>query len=78
MAIPLTILMNDDTMTRIESYCVPRFDPLLASWQLWQDLGKLVLHLGNHGSHGKTLTEILLRYHIPRSYLITMDKILRL
>ena len=34
---------------------------LLASWLSWQDLAKFLLHLGNHGSHGKILIKILLR-----------------
>ena len=34
---------------------------LLASWLSWQDLVKFLLHLGNHGSHGKILIKILLR-----------------
>ena len=33
----------------------------LASWLSWQDLAKFLLHLGNHGSHGKIFTKIILR-----------------
>ena len=39
----------------------PGLTLLLASWLSWQDLAKLLLHLGNHGSHGKILIKILLR-----------------
>ena len=51
---------------------------LLASWLSWQELTKYILHLGNHGTFGRILIPIVLRQCIiPRSYLITMDKILR-
>ena len=39
----------------------PGLTLLLASWLSWQDLVKFLLHLGNHGSHGKILIKILLR-----------------
>ena len=39
----------------------PGLTLLLASWLSWQDLAKFLLHLGNHGSHGKILDKILLR-----------------
>ena len=40
---------------------LPGLTLLLASWLSWQDLAKFLLHLGNHGSHGKILIKILLR-----------------
>ena len=49
----------------LERYCIPGLTLLLASWLSWQDLAKFLLHS----------TRIIL---IPRSYLITMDKISRL
>ena len=60
-------------------FCLPVLALLLASWLSWQDLAKFLLHLGNHGSHGKILIKILLRYYtFPSSYLITMNKTLKL
>ena len=43
---------------------LPVLTLVLASWLSWQDLAKFLLHLGN--------------LIILRSYLITMDKLLRL
>ena len=40
---------------------IPGLTLLLASWLSWQDITKFLLHLGNHGSHGKILIKILLR-----------------
>ena len=42
---------------------VPGLTLLLASWLSWQDLAKFLLHLGNHGSHGKILIKILDERH---------------
>ena len=57
----------------------PGLTLLLASWLSWQDLTKFLLHLGDNGTYGKILKKILLRqYNIPRSYLVTMYKTLRL
>ena len=40
---------------------LPGLTLLLASWLSWQELAKFLLHLGNHGSHGKILIKILLK-----------------
>ena len=41
---------------------IPGLTLLLAYWLSWQDLAKFLLHLGNHGTHGKILIiKILLR-----------------
>ena len=45
----------------LQLFSGPRLTLLLASWLSWQDLAKFLLHLGNHGSHGKILIKILLR-----------------
>ena len=37
----------------------PGLTLLLASWLSFQDIAKFLLHLGNHGSHGKILTKII-------------------
>ena len=59
-------------------FLLPGLTLLLASWHPWQDLAKFLLHLGNHGSHGKTLTKILRRcIIIPRSNLNKIEKIQR-
>ena len=42
---------------------VPRLTLSLASWLSWQDLAKFLLHLDNHGSHGKILIKILDEQH---------------
>ena len=42
---------------------------LLASWLSWQDLAQFLLHLGNHGSHGKILTKILLKKNLRKKEL---------
>ena len=51
---------------------------LLESWLPCQTLGNILPHLGNHGSHGKVLTKILVRsINIPRSILNKMEQIRR-
>ena len=51
-------------VARIEFF-LPGLTLLLASWLSWQDLAKFLLHLGNHGTHGKILTKIKM-YHFPK------------
>ena len=50
----------------ITNYLLPKNEfisgKLAKSWLSWQDLAKFLLHLGNHGSHGKILIKVLLRY----------------
>ena len=52
----------------------PGFTLLLASWMIWQDLAKFLLHLGNQGSHGKILPRCII---VPRSNLTKIENCLR-
>ena len=52
---------SGDLAEFVKNATLPGLTLLLASWLSWQDLAKFLLHLGNHGSHGKILIKILLR-----------------
>ena len=58
---PSTALNFIDSLLIALDSLLPGLTLLLASWLSWQDLAKFLLHLGNHGSHGKILIKILLR-----------------
>ena len=45
----------------------PGLTVLLASWLSWQDLTNFLLHLGNHGSHGKILIKKVAKFFIKNN-----------
>ena len=77
MTLYLHVKNRPDTYSNLSRY-TSGLTLLLAFWMPWQDLAKFLLHLGNHGSHGKILTKILPRcIIIRRSNLTKMETILR-